>query len=301
MKRKLIEFIKYFIPKSLLSRYRFWRVKRKYTNAKKIFDSAIPAQHYLNIEVLKDLQSQYQKPVAQSYDIDTLDERGKERTQSLLKMISSRDINTSLEIACWDGMVSYHLAKNGIQATAIDIQDIGFDKRAAGVGVKMIKMNAAKLEFADNSFDLVLSYDAFEHIAHPDIAFAEAYRVAKPGGYIYLNFGPLYLSPKGLHIYNQVVVPYCQILFDSQTLQKFMDDNNMGVLDLEHCNGWKLEQFNDVWKQYNGRIEKVEYIEHPNYGHIDLIEKYASHFKRATNSFDDLVVNSVELLFRKTK
>jgi ubiquinone/menaquinone biosynthesis C-methylase UbiE len=301
MKRKLIDFIKYFIPESLLSKYRFWRIKSKYTNAKKIFDLAEPADKYLGMDDLKQLQLQYPKHIPQSYAEDALDKRGKERTQSLLKMISRRDIKTSLEIACWDGMVSYHLAKNGIQATATDIRDIGFDKRAVDAGVKMIQMNADKLEFADNSFDLVLSYDAFEHIAHPDKAFAEAYRVTKPGGYIYLNFGPLYLSTKGLHIYGQVLVPYCQILFDTQTLQKFMDDNNMGVLDLEHCNGWRLEQFNNVWKQYEGRIEKVEYIEHFDYEHINLLEKYAPHFKRATNSFDDLVVNSVELLFRKTK
>jgi SAM-dependent methyltransferase len=38
------------------------------------------------------------------------------------------------------------------------------------------------LSFADNSFDLVLSSDVFEHIPDPYRAFAEVHRVLKPGG-----------------------------------------------------------------------------------------------------------------------
>jgi len=39
------------------------------------------------------------------------------------------------------------------------------------------------LSFRDNSFDLVITQDVFEHIRDPEIAWREIYRVLKPGGY----------------------------------------------------------------------------------------------------------------------
>ena len=39
------------------------------------------------------------------------------------------------------------------------------------------------LSFGDNSFDLVLTQDVFEHIKDPDLGFTEIYRVLKPGGF----------------------------------------------------------------------------------------------------------------------
>ena len=38
------------------------------------------------------------------------------------------------------------------------------------------------LTFADESFDLVVTQDVFEHVANPDTAFAEVSRILAPGG-----------------------------------------------------------------------------------------------------------------------
>jgi SAM-dependent methyltransferase len=43
--------------------------------------------------------------------------------------------------------------------------------------------NLEALTFEDNSFDLVVTQDVFEHIFHPDKALKEIRRVLKPGGY----------------------------------------------------------------------------------------------------------------------
>jgi SAM-dependent methyltransferase len=42
--------------------------------------------------------------------------------------------------------------------------------------------NLEKLTFADNSFDLVITSDIFEHIRRPFVAFGEVNRILKPGG-----------------------------------------------------------------------------------------------------------------------
>ena len=42
--------------------------------------------------------------------------------------------------------------------------------------------NFETLSFQSESFDFLLSFDVLEHVPHPDRAFAEAFRVLKPGG-----------------------------------------------------------------------------------------------------------------------
>jgi len=42
--------------------------------------------------------------------------------------------------------------------------------------------NLEALSFADDSFDLLITQDVFEHLLHPERAFAEIARVLKPGG-----------------------------------------------------------------------------------------------------------------------
>src|SRR5262249_58323037 len=44
------------------------------------------------------------------------------------------------------------------------------------------RMSGDRLGFADRTFDLVLSFDVFEHIADSDAHLAEVRRVLRPGG-----------------------------------------------------------------------------------------------------------------------
>ena len=42
--------------------------------------------------------------------------------------------------------------------------------------------NIEALNYADNSFDFVITEDVFEHVRHPEKGFREIYRVLRPGG-----------------------------------------------------------------------------------------------------------------------
>lgn len=91
-------------------------------------------------------------------------------------------------MGCWDGMVCHHLNISGKKASGIDRSNIGFDARAMNGGVDLRQMDASDLKFEDNCFDVVYSYDAFEHFSNPADVLSEMYRVTKQGGYIYLEF-----------------------------------------------------------------------------------------------------------------
>ncbi|MBN1872998.1 MAG: methyltransferase domain-containing protein [Anaerolineae bacterium] len=54
--------------------------------------------------------------------------------------------------------------------------------------------------FVKNCFDLIYCSSLIEHLAEPDKLLAEAWRVLKPGGYLYLSFPPFYsLAMMGGH------------------------------------------------------------------------------------------------------
>ncbi len=57
---------------------------------------------------------------------------------------------------------------------------------------------------ADCSFDFIFSCNAFQHIHNFQMALDEMYRVLKPKGVLYSNFGPIWSAPDGSHIENVV-------------------------------------------------------------------------------------------------
>lgn len=88
-------------------------------------------------------------------------------------------------------------------------QVLGFDSRfqrqlAAELGVKsfkpmsLLRMDATKMTFPDQTFDFVCSYSALEHIDNPKAALSEVARVLKKGGVSYISLH-LYTSHSGCH------------------------------------------------------------------------------------------------------
>jgi ubiquinone/menaquinone biosynthesis C-methylase UbiE len=69
--------------------------------------------------------------------------------------------------------------------------------RRAGSGVTIAAVGE-RLPFQDNTFDLVISIQVLEHVKDPDAVLREAYRVLKPGGWLYLT-AENYLSFREAH------------------------------------------------------------------------------------------------------
>jgi SAM-dependent methyltransferase len=290
---------KYLLPKKIQKKFNFFRVKFKYNRSKKLFESSEPDYNQLSINELRQLQKQYPFPPEYGYSSEIVDIRGRERADQLIGLIPSTTCIKYLELGCWDGMVCYHLNQHGKNAYGVDNRGNGFDKRAVEEGVDLRVMDAANLKFRNDCFDVVFSYDSFEHFSDPAGVLSEIYRVSRVGGYIYLEFGPLFMSPMGLHAYRQISVPYSQFLFSEETLLNFTHEEYLDRIDFDHINRWSLNQFRNLFNSYSGKLEKVKYIENSNYNHLDLVRKYASIFKSKTANFDDLTCRSIEVLFRK--
>jgi methionine biosynthesis protein MetW len=88
-----------------------------------------------------------------------------------------------LDVGCGTGS-SYarELGRRGATYLGVDVSETAVEAaRAHGVDAEVIA-DAAQLPFPDQSFDLVLCVEVFEHLFAPDAAAREIQRVLKPGG-----------------------------------------------------------------------------------------------------------------------
>jgi len=130
MKTALKKILKYCIPMGLLSRLTEIRSLKKIKDTKRTFIESKPGCNYLTINDLKKMQFDFEYPSDYGYSEEILDNRGFERTKFLMNLIPE-DIETTLELGCYDGMVSYHLMKEGKKAIGIDNSDASIFIRAA--------------------------------------------------------------------------------------------------------------------------------------------------------------------------
>jgi SAM-dependent methyltransferase len=94
-----------------------------------------------------------------------------------------------LDIGCGDGAYTTRLADGFNRVDAIDIQADRltlFTERIKGSPaahrITIGEMSATKLDYTDNTFDLVTSIEVLEHVDELDQALREIRRVLKPGG-----------------------------------------------------------------------------------------------------------------------
>jgi SAM-dependent methyltransferase len=95
---------------------------------------------------------------------------------------------TAVEVGCGRGTISLYLNKYlGMEVTATDVSDEAIELAQKnfdyhqGVG-NIIKADAEKLPFADDTFNLAVSIGLVEHFEDYGRVYTEQYRVLKPGG-----------------------------------------------------------------------------------------------------------------------
>ncbi|KHL95706.1 hypothetical protein QW71_11380 [Paenibacillus sp. IHB B 3415] len=92
-----------------------------------------------------------------------------------------------LDIGCGPGFFSVILSSAGHLVTAVDCTDNMLEEARAhtsreGVTVTFRKMDSHKLDFAAESFDLIVCRNVTWSLTHPQSAYKEWKRVLKPGG-----------------------------------------------------------------------------------------------------------------------
>lgn len=89
----------------------------------------------------------------------------------------------ALEIGSGRGALLKNLRTRGVNVIGIEPNEaLANDARPLHGSLPLARMSGAMLGFPDNAFDLVISFDVFEHIADSDTHISEVRRVLRPGG-----------------------------------------------------------------------------------------------------------------------
>jgi SAM-dependent methyltransferase len=115
-----------------------------------------------------------------------------------------------LDVGCGEGQIA-RLASHGGAATVVGVDPTWAqvaEARRRGGGPSYARAEAARLPFADASFDAVVACLVFEHIEAVDDALAEVGRVLEPGGrFLFFLNHPLLQTPGSGWIDDQILDP----------------------------------------------------------------------------------------------
>ncbi len=290
------------LPEDMLYRARKARAFLASRGARAAFERSTDGGAWLDPAALERMAGRGAFTSDYGWDAEARLKRGVRRARRMLRISNGRlrrEVAACLEVGCAGGMTSRAMRRAGARAVAVDITPDAADPRAVRAGVEFHCMEAERLRFPDESFDLVFSFNSFEHFRRPDVALDEATRVVRRGGHVHLDFGPLWAAPRGLHAWRQVAIPYCQHLFERATLEAYARGRGSDVVPFDTLNGWTATRYRKLWRSRERALAILHYRKRFDLSGLALVKRHPSCFKGKVDGFDDLIVSSIEVLFRR--
>lgn len=132
----------------------------------------------------------------------------KSDTCEVLKIIYKHYKNpkqiTILDVGC-NAVEAKYLAKHVKRVVGINIDKRYFGENSIPQNVELIIMDGTRLKFPEKTFDFIYSLNVCEHITDLSKLIAEQLRVLKDNGYCYAKWEPVWSSPRGHHIHDDMV------------------------------------------------------------------------------------------------
>ncbi len=140
--------------------------------------------------------------------------------EDFFKLIAGRVV---IDFGCGEGDEAIEMAKRGAaRVMGIDIREDVLQmarQKAFAAGVTdFCHFGRSAAEPAD----VVVSVDAFEHFAKPDYVLRMMNAFVKPGGQVFVSFGPTWYHPLGGHLFS--VFPWAHLVFSEKALIRWRSD-----------------------------------------------------------------------------
>ena len=187
--------------------------------------------------------------------------------------INLRD-KIALDAGCGLGGKTVFYAENGCKSImGIDIDENHikyaneFAKKKGILNAEFMVGSLDTLPFESTTFDIIFLDDVLEHIERPLLisALGECKRIIKVNGRICLEFPP-WTSLEASHLYDYIHIPWCQLVFSSETLinviKRMKPKPRHGKLSvIEHfqqLNHITLKEFKDIIRKLDFKVINFE-------------------------------------------
>jgi 2-polyprenyl-3-methyl-5-hydroxy-6-metoxy-1,4-benzoquinol methylase len=126
-----------------------------------------------------------------------------------------------LDLGCNDGAITVGYPNQGArQVVGVDIDEAAIRRAQERQGAENASFcvgRTTSVAVPDNSFDVVICYDVFEHVSQPAAILAECHRLLKPGGKMLIGTWGWY-HPYAPHLWSTMPVPWAHVLFSERTV-----------------------------------------------------------------------------------
>lgn len=231
----------------------------------------------------------------------------------LFKFVPPLSGQRLLDVGCSDGLVcDLMLNEEPEGITGIDmLADVGHNYPHPRI--TYFNMDAAHMRFEDNSFELSYCIAVLEHVNDPLTVLREVKRVTRPGGYAYIQAGPLYCSPFGHHMFGHFDdYPWIHLRLSKSQIATYAREQHIaariqqatnrtveayleGIFNPNHLNGRRLSDYHLDQFMADPAIEVLSFSKSYE-GESLLTPEVRQELSAYTTA--DLITHGFELVFR---
>ena len=162
----------------------------------------------------------------------------------VVKLIVPSTVSIAIELACGTGRVTRHLRDKIPASAKLIASDISQDmlsiakRKLTGADIDWQIIDAQQLPFGDNSIDLIVCCFGYMFVPDKPKAFAEAYRVLRPGGMLLFTTWDKLEANGAACIYRSLAMEYLQGPLPESFNQPFSMSDESVIKSLLHDAGF---------------------------------------------------------------
>ena len=219
----------------------------------------------LDIDLFESLNEEYASrplvPDPTHRDSGSRAERARRRLETVHDSIGLAGQRV-LEFGCGAGFEVWYLDHwFGADAVGVDVIERAAWASLAGPRTRFVLADlATERPFPPDTFDRVISFSVFEHVAHPFAAFDALHRAMRPGGLAWISAN-LHRGPRASHQYRHVTFPYPHLLFDDDVFREFFRRRGLPEHGASWVNRLTWTQYEQHFLRLGFRIRALRFTE----------------------------------------